>query len=260
MASSAQIFFVLLLCLSRLRGTKIPVVKLKFKLSSMSVRKGVATATSFPHLGDGDGSSDGSFVDDVGEREKRAFHKNLGQAINAIQRGLPLVFQDQSGMDFSIFAPVVTVMVDGMVLPLHKSMYIAGVRSFRVAALFSAAEPSMCLRKVEYLESFRTIQCLVDVLLPHTVPLGDGGGRGVGGGGRTRWKGVFYFGLDKHGLVDSHVVSRVVPPFLPEAYAGQYATAAASLPWLKVGPTCSADLVAANACAPPCPPPSRPPQ
>jgi hypothetical protein len=129
-------------------------------------------------LGDGDGSSDGSFLDDVGEKEKRAFHLNLGRTITALQRGLPLVFQDQSGMDFSIFAPVVTVMVDGMVLPLHKSMYIAGVRSFRVAALFSAAEPSLCLRKVEYLESFRTIQCLVDVLLPDTVPLGDGGGRG----------------------------------------------------------------------------------
>lgn len=210
----------------------------KFRRTSIrshvdAVRNSVSTApllaTTFEHLGDG--SDDSSFIDDVEEKEKRAFHVNLGRAIDAVQRGLPLVFV--SDIDFSVFAPVVTVMANGVSLQVRKSFYVAGVRSFRLAALFSAVQPSVSLRKVEYMEAFRTIQCLVDVLLPDTMPL-DGSNAGV-------WEGVFYFGLDKHGLIDSHILDRAIPPLRPEAPVGR--DAAAQLQWLKAAPMCSVDLL-----------------
>lgn len=58
-----------------------------------------------------------------------------------------------SNLDFSIFAPEITVM-NGLrnKMVMQKSLYIAAIKSMRMAAAFSSIYPSINVRKIEYIE------------------------------------------------------------------------------------------------------------
>lgn len=100
------------------------------------------------------------------------YNLRVGKAVEILRRQLPLVFY-LSNIDFSIFANSITV-GDGSnknKMVIKKSLYSAAVRSLKMASAFSSIHPSMNVRKIEYIEDQRTIQCLVDVVLPDTVKI-----------------------------------------------------------------------------------------
>jgi hypothetical protein len=182
----------------------------------------------FKHTGDED-YDEGPPLEDGYEKMKNAARDaNIGRALEVLRRELPYIFAT-SDHDFSIFAPSITV-ADGKnnKMVMQKPLYIAAVNSLRVASRISSIYPSMNVRKIEYISESSTIQCLVDVVLPDTVRVD----------GQAMWEGMFYFGLDKEGLVDSHVMDRKVSNFTPSP-----AKKAAQMPWLRAAPAWSGDLV-----------------
>ena len=180
----------------------------------------ISSHTIFPHLGDEFARHD-AFIDDYEERKKRQnFNANVGKALEVLRRELPMVFA-VSNLDFTIFAHSITV-VDGnghsMLMPLN--FYMTAVKSLRVAATLSAMYPSINVRKIEYLEDCRTIQCLVDVVLPDSVRID----------GQAVWQGMFYFGLDSDGFVDSHTFDRKISNFRPQ---NKISVGSGQMPWLR---------------------------
>ena len=107
--------------------------------------------------------------EDKGKRRNSEYELNVGKAMEVLRRQLPVVFY-ASNLDFSIFAPQITV-VDYRQnkMLMQKSLYVAAVKSLRVASTISSIYPSMNVRKVEYVEDCQTIQALVDVVLPDTM-------------------------------------------------------------------------------------------
>jgi hypothetical protein len=87
----------------------------------------------------------------------------------------------------------------------------------------------MNVKKIEYVEDCRTIQCLVDVVLPDSVRID----------GQAVWQGMFYFGVDSEGLIESHIFDRKVSNFRPQ----NPVVATASMPWLRSAPAWSTDLL-----------------
>ncbi len=135
-----------------------------------------------------------------------------------------------SNLDFSIFANTITVTDgNGNTMPIQKSIYAAAVRSLRMASALSSMYPSMNVKKIEYVEDCRTIQCLVDVVLPDSVRID----------GQAVWQGMFYFGVDSEGLIESHIFDRKVSNFRPQ----NPVVATASMPWLRSAPAWSTDLL-----------------
>ena len=139
---------------------------------------------------------------------------NVGKALDVLIRELPLVFAVQN-LDFSILSSQITVINENQrSLVLSKEVYVTAIRGIQMASTLSSTYPSVRLRKIEYIEDIRTIQCLVDVgpssnqLIPtathHTeqnTPL---------------WQGMFYFGLNKEGLIETHIFDRKISNFNPE--------------------------------------------
>ena len=113
-------------------------------------------------------------------RKKASFKMNAGKAYDTLRRDLPLVFATSSSgmeLDFSIFADNVAV-VDGSKyvyggrdrrIEMTKSIYIAAVKSLRFAAGFSSTIPSLNIKKIEYVEDSKTIQCCVNIVLPDAL-------------------------------------------------------------------------------------------
>ena len=159
---------------------------------------------TFNHLGDTD-DSNGDYVDDYDKRKKQDFNLNVGKALEVLRRELPMVFA-VSNLDFSIFSNSITVNDGKNSIGMTKSLYTAAVKSLRMASAISSMYPSMNVKKIEYLEDSRTIQCLVDVVLPDSVRVD----------GQAVWEGMFYFGLDPTGLINTHIFDRKVSNFKPQ--------------------------------------------
>ena len=135
-----------------------------------------------------------------------------------------------SNLDFSIFANTITVTDgNGNTMPIQKSIYAAAVKSLRMASALSSMYPSMNVKKIEYVEDCRTIQCLVDVVLPDSVRID----------GQAVWQGMFYFGINSEGLIESHIFDRKVSNFRPQ----KPIVNTQSMPWLRAAPSWSADLL-----------------
>jgi len=120
----------------------------------------------FNHLGDWGETQN----DDLDRKKTQDFNFNVGRALETLRRELPMVFY-VSNIDLSVFANQITI-CDGSHknrVVMQKSLYSAAVKSLRVASSVSFTYPSMNVKKIEYIESCRTIQCNVDIVLPDTI-------------------------------------------------------------------------------------------
>lgn len=150
--------------------------------------------------------------------KKSQFYLNVGKALEALRKELPVVFVVQQ-LDFSIFANQVTVSNGNLnKLVMSRSLYTAAVRSIQMASAFSSIYPSMNVKKIEFVEDCRTIQCLVDVVLPDSVRVD----------GSSVWEGMFYFGLNAEGLIDTHIFDRRITNLRPNPVMS-----VSQMPWLR---------------------------
>lgn len=165
--------------------------------------------------------------DDLDKHKKHEYNLNVGKAIDTLKRELPICFYT-SNLDFSIFANQITV-VDGYKnkMAVQKSIYSAAIRSMRVASALSSIYPSMNVKKIEYIDECRTIQCLVDVVLPDNVRID----------GQAVWEGMFYFGIDQNGLIDTHIFDRKISNMQPSPLKAH------TYPWIKNSESWSPDLL-----------------
>lgn len=139
---------------------------------------------------------------------------NVGKALDVLVRELPILFAVKN-IDFSILSSPIKVVNGNQPhsLVVSKEVYITAVRGIQMASTLSSTYPSIHLRKIEYIEEIKTIQCLVDVMSSsnqlmstathHTeeqTPL---------------WQGMFYFGLNKEGLIDTHIFDRKISNLKP---------------------------------------------
>ena len=139
---------------------------------------------------------------------------NVGKALDVLVRELPLVFAVQN-LDFSIFSSQITVVVENQrTLLLSKEVYVTAIRGIQMASVLSSTYPSVRLRKIEYIEDIRTIQCLVDVL-PSSNQLTSIVTNNIGQH-TPLWQGMFYFGLNKEGLIETHIFDRKISNLKPE--------------------------------------------
>lgn len=123
-----------------------------------------------------------------------------------------------SSLDFSIFAQQITLQDEKRNrFVMQKSLYSAAVRSLRMASIVSSISPMMNVKKIDYIEDVQTIQCLVDVVLPDNVLID----------GQSVWEGMFYFGLNTKGLIESHTFDRKISTLNP----GQLRTN--EYPWIN---------------------------
>ena len=139
---------------------------------------------------------------------------NVGRALDVLVRELPLLFAVKN-IDFSILSSPIKVVNGNQPhsLVVSKEVYITAIRGIQMASTLSSTYPSIHLRKIEYIEDIKTIQCLVDIVSSsnqlmstathHTeqqTPL---------------WQGMFYFGLNKEGLIDTHIFDRKISNLKP---------------------------------------------
>jgi len=113
---------------------------------------------------------------------------------------------------------------------MQRNLYAAVVKSLKLASTFSFVYPSMNVKKIEYIDSCTTIQCLVDVVLPDSIRID----------GQALWEGMFYFGLDSEGLIESHTFDKKISTMRPSPLLN-----VKSYPWLKSGPQWNGELVGA---------------
>ena len=125
---------------------------------------------------------------------------NIGNTIESLHRELPCVFV-RKNLDFDIFSSKILVVVDGKTrVPVSKQAYIASVNLLRTIAFFSIQSPKINVRKIDYIEDTRTIQCLVEIPLPKYIKIR----------GQNKWEGYFYFGINDKGLIESHTFSTFI--------------------------------------------------
>ena len=187
--------------------------------------KVIGTATEFGHMGDANPAGNDDYES---MKRKRDYNLNVGKALETLRRELPMIFA-ASNLDFSIFANQITVADgNGNKMMMQKSLYSAAVKSLRMASALSSIYPSMNVKKIEYIENVKTIQCLVDVVLPDTVRVD----------GQAVWEGMFYFGLDEEGLIMTHIFDRKITKMSP-----QQPLVATSFPWLRAAPSWNPELL-----------------
>jgi hypothetical protein len=145
-------------------------------------------------------------MDEETKRQMASYRLNVGRALDTLRRQLPAALAP-STLDFSIFANEISVS-DGKKnrMIIQRSLYSAGVKSMQVASSFSRVTPALNLRKIEYVEGSETIQCIVHIVLPDTIRI-DGSGV---------WEGMFYFGLNREGLINSHIMDRKISNLHPQ--------------------------------------------
>jgi len=183
----------------------------------------------FRSLGDyGSDHTLGGSPDPEDELRQRRFNLQVGKGLEVLRRELPLVFF-ASNLDFSIFAPEILVS-DGNNnrMQMQKALYSTVVKSLKLASSFSSMYPSMNVQKIEYIEDCSTIQCLVEVILPDSIRID----------GQAVWGGMFYFGLDSHGLISSHTFDRKISNKTPINRMNTKV-----FPWLRSDAQWSADLL-----------------
>jgi len=147
------------------------------------------------------------------------FNLNMGRAMEVLRRELPMAFQ-MTNLDFSIFANQITVCAgDGSnKISMAKPLYTAAVKSLRVASTISFTQPCINVMKIEYVEDSRTIQCRIEMVFPDTVRVD----------GQSTWAGMFYFGLDNTGMIETHIFDRTITTMGKNPFASVLA-----YPWIK---------------------------
>jgi hypothetical protein len=139
---------------------------------------------------------------------------NVGKALDVLIRELPLVFAVQN-LDFSILSSQITVVNENQrSLVLSKEVYVTAIRGIQMASTISSTYPSIRVRKIEYIEDIRTIQCLVDIA-PSSNQLKPTVSNDDIGQDSPLWQGMFYFGLNKEGLIETHIFDRKISNLKP---------------------------------------------
>lgn len=177
----------------------------------------------FSHMGDYQSQDD-----PYGAGKSSKYNLNVGTALETLRRELPMVFA-ASNLDFSIFANTITVTNGNQnKLVMSKALYMGAVKSVQMASALSSIYPSMNVKKIEYIEDCRTIQCLVDVVLPDNVRVD----------GQAFWEGMFYFGLNSEGLIETHIFDRKI-----SNHKSSPRVSVQSMPWLRAAPQWSSELL-----------------
>lgn len=139
---------------------------------------------------------------------------NVGKALDVLVRELPLLFAVKN-IDFSILSSQITVVNGNQPhsLVVSKTAYIGAIRAIQMASTVSSNYPSIHLRKIEYIEDIKTIQCLLDVAFSpnHLISTVINNTEQQ----TPLWQGMFYFGLNKEGLIDTHIFDRKISNLKP---------------------------------------------
>jgi 4-hydroxybenzoate polyprenyltransferase len=127
------------------------------------------------------------------------YRLNIGNAINVLHRELPLIFVLKN-LNFDIFSSQIMVVNNEKKIHIPKNMYIASIKLLQTIASFSINRPEINVRKIEYIEDTKTIQCLVDVVLPNLIK----------SNWENKWEGYFYFGVNEKGIIKTHIFDRKI--------------------------------------------------
>ena len=127
------------------------------------------------------------------------YRLNIGKAIDILHRELPFMFILKNP-NFNIFSSQIMLVNNEKKLTISKYIYIALIKSLQTIASFSTNKPEINVRKIEYIEDTKTIQCLVDIVLPKIIQMD----------GENKWEGYFYFGVNKKGLIKTHIFDRKI--------------------------------------------------
>ena len=127
------------------------------------------------------------------------YRLNIGNAIDVLHRELPFIFVLKN-LNFNIFSSQILVINEDKQISIPKQVYIASIKSLQTVASFSRNSPKINVRKIEYIEDTRTIQCLVDIVLPKIMKTYD----------KNKWEGYFYFGVNEKGLIKTHIFDRKI--------------------------------------------------
>lgn len=139
---------------------------------------------------------------------------NVGKALDVLVRELPLLFAVKN-LDFSILSSQITVINGNQPhsLVVSKEVYITAIRAIQMASTVSSNYPSIHLRKIEYIEDIKTIQCLLDVAFSPNHLISNV----INNNAQEPplWQGMFYFGLNKEGLIETHIFDRKISNLKP---------------------------------------------
>jgi geranylgeranylglycerol-phosphate geranylgeranyltransferase len=102
--------------------------------------------------------------------------------------------------NFDIFSSQILVANNEKKRSIPKQLYIALIKTLQTIASFSRNNPKINVRKIEYIEDTKTIQCLVDIVLPNIIKID----------GENKWEGYFYFGVNEKGLIKTHIFDRKI--------------------------------------------------
>ena len=127
------------------------------------------------------------------------YRLNIGNTLNVLHRELPLVFVLKN-LNFDIFSSQITVVSNTKKISIPKKVYIASIKSLQTIASFSRNRPEINVRKIDYIEDTKTIQCLVDIVLPNLIK----------SNWENKWEGYFYFGVNEKGLIKTHIFDRKI--------------------------------------------------
>jgi hypothetical protein len=149
-----------------------------------------------------------SITNNHNDNHNTEYTLNVGKALDVLVRELPLIFAVKN-IDFSILSSQITV-VNGnqRTLVLSKEVYITAIRGIQMASTLSSTYPSIRVRKIEYIEDIKTIQCLVDVASSSNQLMSSVTHNTVQH--PPLWEGMFYFGLNKEGLIETHIFDRKI--------------------------------------------------
>ena len=127
------------------------------------------------------------------------YRLNIGNAINVLHRELPLIFVLKN-LNFDIFSSQIMVVNNEKKIHIPKNMYIASIKLLQTIASFSINRPEINVRKIEYIDDTKTIQCLVDIVLPKIIK----------SNWENKWEGYFYFGVNEKGIIKTHIFDRKI--------------------------------------------------
>ena len=151
----------------------------------------------------------------IHDKHNNEYTLNVGKALDVLTRELPLLFAVKN-LDFTILSSQITVVNGNQPhsLVVSKTAYIGAIRAIQMASTVSSNYPSIHLRKIEYIEDIKTIQCLVDVAFSpnHFISTVINNTEQQD---TPLWEGMFYFGLNKQGLIETHIFDRKISNLKP---------------------------------------------
>lgn len=149
------------------------------------------------------------------EIENNEYILNVGTVLDVLHRELPLIFVLEN-INFNIFSQQINVINSKKMISMSKPMYISSIKFIQTISSLSPMRSEINVRKIEYIEDMRTIQCLVEIITPRLAS-------------ENKWEGMFYFGLDERGLIYSHTFDRKISNLNEKMVLP-----IEKIPWLKV--------------------------